>query len=93
MNTMNLPGFSGEVSIYERRNIYRTALIVADNPAVLTIMPQRLGYTCAGKYCDCNGTLDCIDMINGKCGGWTRCTVVNGWLQCICEPRFAVLGL
>lgn len=84
---MKMPGFTAEASVYEKHKIYHTSGVVYDS-ADLAILPQaRLSYTCQGRYCDCDGTSDCIDMINHKCGGWTRCTIINGTLRCICEPR------
>lgn len=89
---MNMPGFTAEASVYETRGTYRAGEFFYDSAASM-IEPQRLslGYTCEGRYCDCAGVPDCIDMINGKCGGWTRCVIINGTLRCLCEPRFSMI--
>ncbi len=84
---MNFPGFTAETSVYATLNLYRTSGGVYE-PAIASVLPQRLGYTCVGQYCDCKGVGDCIDMINHKCGGWTRCIKdKSGALRCLCEPR------
>jgi hypothetical protein len=73
---MNIPHFTGGASLH--------GLVAASSSS---LGRQRLGYDCAGRYCDCAGVPDCIDMINGKCGGWTRCVVIDGVFRCLCEPR------
>ena len=87
---MSMPGFTAESGFggRDRHSRFRAAQL-ARVSADGTILPQRLGYVCEGRYCDCSGTTDCADMINKKCGGWTRCVVVNGALRCLCEPRIA----
>lgn len=84
---MNIPGFTADASVYAARSVYRTGGFVHD-PAASSVVPQQMRHTCEGRYCDCSGQSDCADMINKKCGGWTRCVVINGTLKCLCEPRF-----
>jgi hypothetical protein len=84
---MNIPRFTAEASLYERRNIYHTTSGFVDDPAASMVVPQRLAYTCEGSYCDCEGADDCAKMINGACGGWTRCTNRGGVFRCLCTPR------
>lgn len=86
---MRTPGFTAESSIH---GALSPSGGVALEPAGLeaassALARRRFGYTCVGRYCDCDGTSDCVDMINGKCGPWTRCVVINGTLRCLCEPR------
>lgn len=89
---MSMVGFTADASIYETKNHYRTNGFYGSRAS--GVIPQRLssrlGFDCAGRYCDCKGDSDCIDMINHKCGGWTRCVSIDGVLHCICEPRFAI---
>lgn len=84
---MNIPGFSAEASLYRSRNAYNAQVIAKSKGAAIAPQLLGLGYTCTGDYCDCAGVPDCIDMINGACGGWTRCVMINGVLRCLCEPR------
>jgi len=82
---MRMPGYTGETSISSSRSTPWDAGALSDLPEDV-VLPQ-LAYTCVGKYCDCDGTADCVDMINHKCGRWTRCVVIGGTLRCLCEPR------
>jgi hypothetical protein len=87
---MNTPGFTAESSCYPRQNIYQAGRGFGHEPVAASVVPQRLGHTCVGRYCDCEGVADCVDMINRKCGNWTRCLVIGGVLRCLCEPRFSI---
>lgn len=86
---MRMPGYTAESATPRSSYLQRDARRPDRRDSVA--LPQ-LGFHCAGRYCDCDGSTDCADMINHKCGGWTRCVVIAGRLRCLCEPRAAQMA-
>jgi hypothetical protein len=92
MNTVNMPGFTAESSLYQTRGVYFGGKALTDNPFATGLVPAasnlgRLGYSCDSEsgHCRCSGIFDCLNMVifGRVCGDILVC----GAFGCACDWR------